>query len=93
MKTIIRRVANFKRPIAERKELTYNGQVIEQVLHGTEYVKCAACNDEHDLIGTNTTAYFDPYVIFGENKGAYVHSKCLSERRLKEIKDSTSKSK
>lgn len=66
-------------------EMTFTGQKVEKVSHGTEMVVCAKCGDEDDLIGVRTDGWFDRHVIFGENKGAYVHYHCLSERRKAEI--------
>ncbi len=66
-------------------EHIFTGQKVQRVLHGTEMVVCAKCGDEDDLIGTRTDGWFDRHVIFGDNKGAYVHRHCLSEQRKAEL--------
>jgi len=64
----------------------------------SELVYCAACNE---LIGLRDPylheatglAWFDPYVkqSYKGMKGAYVHEKCLSGKRKKEIAEHVKK--
>lgn len=68
------------------KAKIFTGQEIEEVKHGSEWVICAKCKDPNDLIGTNSTAWWDSSLPSSDpaikNMGQYVHKNCLSKGQL-----------
>jgi hypothetical protein len=76
--------------MSKNQEYSFTGQKIVEVKHFKEYVVCAACGDEEDLISVNGNGYFDRTIKHGEHTGAYVHRHCLSEERKNEIKENKS---
>ncbi len=54
-----------------------------QLSNGREEVLCNACKD--GLVNLRWSAWFDPYLPFGESRGSYVHYGCLSAQRKAEI--------
>lgn len=66
----------------QSEEKIFTGQSIETIVSGQEYIKCAKCNHEQELIGLRSSAWWDRNIVFGTSQGAYLHYKCLTPGQL-----------